>query len=481
MDVEHDPEAWLIEQDLAGRSQYDIAKELSEHFYKPDGTPDRIVQTTVGRNIMSIKDGEGITGKMRRAIRARFAYEAEQDARVETDQMMFLQVMDALDEWQQFEAYEAEQALIAQGRSVAAENAFRALQEEVRRHARTVNRRMQDMGIVEKGNIYVYGDGAALIREGATHFRYHDTRAEIVGYAPAWHIFACGLTAGQLREGITREQRMRPSAVPAGQPRPEMIGIRRANSIPCISYFDGKWFWGYLYTDIAAWYELRDAAPDRWESGGELPQEPDEEDISWYGRVLELETKLLEAGLVFEESVLGWVDDWSGEVEEKREALRSLERSRARIDAAAARERAAVVRKRAAAARRMAALKLAGWGVATAAAFGLLWFVIIPSVTWVLRWIISGVKKLAGAVVAAYDGAVHFGEEVMHAAEVAFTSPLTPLAVLGIAWVVIRGYPLPQPGRPDPAYPWVMGITVTTALACMIALAIWVFAGAELP
>ena len=473
MDIEHDLEAWLIERVQEGWSQYDIEKALKPHH--------DMSQPTIGRNLGRIKRGEGITRKMRRAIRARFAYEAELDARVEADQMMFLEVMDALDEWQEFEAYEAEQALIAHERRVAAEDAFRALQEAVRRHARTVNRRMQEMGIVEKENSYVYADGAVLIREGATHFRYHDTRAEIVGYAPPGCRLSGDMTAAQYREGVTRGQRMRPSAVPAGQPRPEMIGIRRADLIPDIDYFDGKWFWGRLYADVSDWYELRDVAPEWWKSGEDLPQEPGEEDISWYGRVLELETKLLEAGLVFEESVLGWGDDWAGEVEEKREALRIMERSRARIDAAAARERAAVVRKRVAAARRMAALKLAGWGVATTAAFGLLWFVIIPFVTWVLRWIISGVKKLAGAVVAAYDGAVRFGEEVMHAAEVAFTSPLTPLAVLGIAWVVIRGYPLPQPGRPDPAYPWVMGITVTTALACMIALAIWVFAGAELP
>ena len=93
MDIEHDPEAWLIEQELAGRSQYDIAKELSEHFYKPDGTPDKMAQTTVGRNMGRIRRGESISGKMRRAIRSRFAYEVELDTRVEADQLMFLELM----------------------------------------------------------------------------------------------------------------------------------------------------------------------------------------------------------------------------------------------------------------------------------------------------------------------------------------------------------------------------------------------------
>lgn len=474
MDIEHDPEAWLIEQELAGRSQYDIVKELSEHFYKPDGTPDKMAQTTVGRNMGRIRRGESISGKMRRAIRSRFAYEVELDTRVEADQLMFLELMDALEEWQALEAYDAEQALIAEERRVAAEDAFRARREEVRRRARTVNRWMQDMGIVEKGNNYVYADGAALIREGATNFRYHDKNAEIVGYAPSDYKFSCGLTAAQLREGVTREQRMRPYAVPGGQPRPEMIGIRRGSLIPDIPYFDGRWFWGRLYVDVSAWYELRDAVPDWWKVGGKLPQEPGEEDISWYGRVLELEMKLLESGLVFEESALGWGDDWAGELEEKCEVLQVMERSRARVAAAAARERVA-------AARRRAAFKLAGWGLATAVAICMLWFVVIPLVAWILRGIVTVVKKVVGAVETAYDGAVRFGEAAGYAAEVAFTSPFTAVVFLGIAALVIRGYPAPQRGRPDPAYPWVMGITVTTALACMIALAFWAFAGVKLP
>ena len=467
MDGEHDPEVlWLIECVHAGWSQYDIERALKPHH--------DISQPTIGRNIGRLLRGEDVTKRMRVATRALFAYEAELDARVEADQLMFLELMNALDEWQALEAYEAEQELIAHERRVAADNAFRARQEEVRRHARTVSRRMQDMGVVKKGNSYVYADGSALIRAGATNFRYHDRNAEIVGYAPSHYKFSCGLNATQLREGVTREQRMRPSAVPGGQPRPEMIGIRRANLIPRIPYFDSRWFWGSLYADVSAWYELRDAAPAWWKLGRELPQEPGEEGITWYGQVLALETRLLEAGLVFEESVLGWGDDWAGEVEEKREVLRIMERSHAHVVATVARERVVAARKR-------AVSKLAGWVVATAVVFCMLWFVAIPVVLWVLKGIISGVKKLAGAVETAYDGAVRFGEATAYAAEVAFTSPVTAIVFLVIAALVIRGYPVPQRGRPDPAYRWVMGITLTTALACMAALIYWIFTGVKLP
>ena len=70
--------------------------------------------------------------------------------------------------------------------------AARNLTEEVRARARIVNRWMQDLGIVEKGNTYVYGDGASLIKEGALHFRYRDTKAEIVGYSPTEYQSANG-------------------------------------------------------------------------------------------------------------------------------------------------------------------------------------------------------------------------------------------------------------------------------------------------
>ena len=106
-------EDWLIEQELAGRSQEDIASELSEDLFKADDSPDSIGQTTIGRSINRIKRGEGITGKTRRAIRARFAYEA--------DQLAFRDLMDALDEWQE---YEAEQAFIAHERSLVAQRDF---------------------------------------------------------------------------------------------------------------------------------------------------------------------------------------------------------------------------------------------------------------------------------------------------------------------------------------------------------------------
>ena len=320
---------------------------------------------------------------------------------------------------------------------------------------------MQDLGIVEKGDTRVYADGAALIREGAVDFHYHDAKAEIVGYAPPDAVLG-GMTAAQLREGVTREQRMRPAAVLSEQHGSQMVGTRNAFLVPTVPYFDQDWFWGDLCDDVARWYELRDAAPDRWKSGRKLPRRPVEDDISWYGRVLELETKLLEFGLVFEESVLGWGDDWVGEEDEKRAALQDMERRRAGAEAAAARKKTA--------------LKVAKWVLIAVVALGLAQFVIVPVLDWVQGIVIAVGRAVRGAAVAAYDGMVRGGENATYTAEVVFTSPLTAIATICIAMLVLRFYPVPTRGRPDPARPWVMGISATMGLLGLIGLAIWAFA-----
>ena len=424
-----DMEAWLVAQERLGRSHGDIATQLREHSYKQNGEPDTLNPTTVRRWIRGVIAEKKATPKMKRTMSAFFHYEADRDAYVEENQLTFLRVMDALDEWQALEAYEAEQELIAHECRVAADNAFRARQEEVRRHARTVNRRMQDMGIVEKGSTYVYADGAALIREGATHFRYHDKNAEIVGYAPSDYKFSCGLTAAQLREGVTRVQRMRPSAVPGGQPRPEMIGIRRANLIPRVPYFDSRWFWGRLYADVSAWYELRDAAPAWWKIGGELPQEPGEEDNSWYKRVLELEITLLESGLVFEESVLGWGDDWATEVEEKREALLTMQSRRARIDRLAARRKSLISLMQSLISLMQKMFSIAGRGAKLFAVLALGIVVVTP-----LIGVAVTVDQYARA---ASDGEGLLWEEALHAARWSVTSYEVPLAGIFLFGVVL--------------------------------------------
>ena len=167
-------------------------------------------------------------------------------------------------------------------------------------------------------------------------------------------------------------------------------------------------------------------------------ERPSEEDISWYRQALALETRLLDAGLAFEKSALGWGDDWAGEAEEKRAALRDMERRRRRIDAAAA--------------RRKTVLDLAGWATVATAALGLLLFVVIPLLLWILRGIISGIRALVAA---------------------AATSPVTliPLVIVTAVFVAILSSDRME--RENPAFPWVLRAATVLGVLTSIAGMIW--------
>ena len=438
---------WIIARVEEGWSQYDIRDELREHH--------KISQPTIGRNVERILNGENITKKMRSAVLALFAFReereriaAEEDARIEADHIAFLEVMDALAEWKALNDFEIERARIAADRREAADRALEARRNQARRRALVVSRRMQDMGIVERGSTYVYADGATLIREGMADFRYHDENAELVGFSPPGYEFPGGWTAARLREGVTRERRMGPSAVAEGEARPETIGIRDAFLVPAVPYFDGDWFWGKLRDDISTWYELRDAAPEWWLECGGVPRAPAAADVAWYGSVLELETKLLEQGLFFEESILGWSDDWADEVKERRSVLRTLKRRAACVDAAATAGRAA------------------GWLAAGAAVLALFWFVVIPVVVWVCLGIWGGMVSAWNAVVGAWHSAVQAVETAMH-------SPLTLIALLCVTCLLLLILPTDRDGQKVPAFPWVLGAAAAFAVLTVIAMLVF--------
>ena len=444
---DRDLRAWIIARVEEGWSQYDIRDELCKHF--------DISQPTVSRNVVRILNGEDITKKMRSAVLALFAFQeegeriaAEEDARVEADQNLFLQFVDALSEWKAFNDFEIEQTRLAADRREAADRALEARRNQARSRALVVSRRMQDMGIVETGNTYVYADGATLIREGIADFHYHNKNAELVGFSPPGHEFPGGWTAGRLREGITREQRMGPSAVADGEARPETIGIRDAFLVPAVPYFDGDWFWGKLQDDISAWYELRDSAPDWWLDGDGVPRTPADADIDWYGSVLELETKLLKQGLFFEISILGWSNDWADEVKGKRPVLRTLKRRVARVDAKAK------------------AWKAVGWLAGAVVVLLLLWFVVVPFVVWVCLGIWAGVVSAWNAVVGVWHSAVQALETAMH-------SPLTLIALLCITCLLFWILPTDRERQKLPAFPWVLGAAVVFAVLTVIEIGIF--------
>ena len=188
---------------------------------------------------------------------------------------------------------------------------------------------LYEMGILEvreNESEEFFGD-AALLLETDGPIRYENLGALLVAGAPDDYLFPCGLTAAELREGVTMEQRMRGYAVSEGSPRPDRIGIRRANFITAVAYPDENWFFGGAAIAVQSWREVREGT-HCWMIERKLPTLPGAYDDFHYERRLEMELELLRDGFDFEDSALGWGDDWEAEVAEKENEVRRLARRR---------------------------------------------------------------------------------------------------------------------------------------------------------
>ena len=65
-----------------------------------------------------------------------------------------------------------------------------------------------------------------------------------MAFAPAGRLYACGLRAEELRDGVTIEERMRRYAHDDHRDRPRLIGMRFSDVIPEKPYPDEDWFFG---------------------------------------------------------------------------------------------------------------------------------------------------------------------------------------------------------------------------------------------
>ena len=211
----------------------------------------------------------------------------------------------------------------------------RAIREEWgRREARKAQVREAFAPLYQRGMLEVrkneseefFGDAALLLETDGPIF-YESLGALLVAGAPDDYRFPCGLTAAELREGVTMEQRMRGYAVSEGSPRPHWIGVRRANFITAVAYPDEPWFFGGAATAVHSWREMREGT-HCWMIERKLPTLPGAYDDFHYERRLEIELELLRDGFDFEDSTLGWGADWEAEVAEKENEVRRLARRR---------------------------------------------------------------------------------------------------------------------------------------------------------
>ena len=147
----------------------------------------------------------------------------------------------------------------------------------------------------------IYGDALELIDAGITDIRYVDDGVAAVALADDGYVFECGLTAAELRSGLTAEQRLQPTAVPDGDDLPEMIGGVPAFTARRVSLPDEVWRYG---EDVAGmmseWRRLTEACADL--ATGELPRFVSRGEFRDFERLVRLES---ESAYTFEDSVLG--------------------------------------------------------------------------------------------------------------------------------------------------------------------------------
>ena len=358
---------WLLRQRDNGLTHGQIAALIG------------VSRSAITKNLITIDEGGEIAMPLRRKIAAyldRLEREAAERRQAAIDEEAerkraeeILRRQQELERTRKAERDAARQRLnAARQRLDALKATFKNLEAIRLRALRTVNERLEKAGIDTGGRIH--GDGVIYART-LERFRYADSGAEQVAFAPPSHRFPCGLTGEELRRDISAGQRRKRLLVPAGTERPAFIGVRPGNLVNLTRYPDDRPFWGELSDLIGEWRQLFWRKPSWWEER-ELPELPADADVTWYRRVLEIETRLLREGLRFEQSII----NWSESVDSARAVLDDLERRaryRDHLLARSARRQDILKRVRQVAAATFAVLLLATLVIATV----LLWDVIV--------------------------------------------------------------------------------------------------------
>ncbi len=146
----------------------------------------------------------------------------------------------------------------------------------------------------------LYGDAIELIEAGITDIHYVDAGVAAVALAHDEYVFECGLTATELRSGLTAEQRLQPT-VADGQDLPGMIGGMPAFTVRRVPLPDEGWRYGETAADMMSeWRRLTEACANL--ATGELPWFVSRNEFRDFERLVRIEG---ESAYTFEDSVLG--------------------------------------------------------------------------------------------------------------------------------------------------------------------------------
>ena len=226
---ERDPERWevlLRLYDVDGHTQDDIKTLLSA-----DG--EEIGQSTVGLAIQDARNRRPLTDGVRRHVDY-YIWSSEKDSALARVVNVFSRVSSAARGAREAAKQEMRSRVVGVMAKVSAVprevRRIRQLREARKAEVRKAFAPLYEMGILvvsDDESEEFFGDARALL-ETDDPIVYKDQGALLIGGAPDDYLFACGLTAAELRAGVSMRQRMGAYAVPRGTARPAMIGRRRA-------------------------------------------------------------------------------------------------------------------------------------------------------------------------------------------------------------------------------------------------------------
>ena len=295
----------LSRRDARGRKV--VQSVLGEEF--------GVHKSTISRNERDLRNGEPLAADFYELAEARLVAERLEVLRVKHLRLLEKSQEDARRE----EARRAEDARIARTeraragkcRLSATNRALRTVERlEARRRQRRVAardalepwiERLRVAGILDPEGDELHGDARELIGAGVTDIDYVDDGVAAVALAPDDYVFECGLTAAELRSGLTAKQRLQPTAIPDGEDLPEMIHGMPVFTVRREPLPDEFWRYG---EDAAAmmseWRRLIEVCAVL--ATGELPRFISRDEFRNFERLVRIEHK---GGYTFEESVLG--------------------------------------------------------------------------------------------------------------------------------------------------------------------------------
>ena len=218
----------------------------------------RLSDSTISTNAQRLREGSPLGSGFRDAVTPLVA--AERLHALGAEHLRKLRESQAAARCEEAARAEAERIRIEQTEQAKREEQARAAAIEARRlrerqkAARLALEphlaKLRRDGVIADKDDELYGDAREIVEAGITTVPYPNRRVAAVALAPDDYVFPCGLTAAQLREGVTLRQRLQKSIVREGEPRPDRIGTRPAYLVPATPYPDEVTFYGEDYDEI---------------------------------------------------------------------------------------------------------------------------------------------------------------------------------------------------------------------------------------